>query len=105
VACNETTIVDGLADLTATLRCLADLLEAKNSHGLAVAREPRYKAARQGDAEMVDEMTMAAQLGIQPRTLGEYRRRGKFPGCWLRNGKKVLWRVQPTIEAWTKGIP
>jgi len=55
-------------------------------------------------ANLVDEMTMAAQLGIPAKTLADYRREGRLPKCWIRNGKRVLWRVKETVTAWENGI-
>jgi len=49
-------------------------------------------------------MTMAAQLGIPAKTLADYRREGRLPKCWIRNGKRVLWRVKETVTAWGNGI-
>ena len=53
---------------------------------------------------LLDEKTMAAALNISKRTLGRHRRDGRLPGCWLRNGGRILWRVAETHEAWERGI-
>ena len=94
----------GLADLTTAVHRLADLLERSVPEGLGDEQEPLYNAAPSLSDEMVDEATMAEQLDIPERTLGKYRRQGKFPGCWLKNGRRIRWRIYQTTEAWKRGI-
>lgn len=55
-------------------------------------------------SELVDEKMMAAALDISDRTLGRHRRAGRLPGCWIRNGGRIFWRVAETQEAWERGI-
>ena len=47
---------------------------------------------------------MAQMLNIPQRTLANLRRQGRLPKCWLKNGRRVLWRVAETLETWKKGI-
>jgi len=72
----------------------------------AVAPEPnrRYKAPRETNNAVISESEMAALMHIKPRTLGTYRRKGKLPGCWVRNGRKASWYVEQTLAAWARGI-
>ena len=98
--------VSGLSDLTAALHRLADVLQQGllGAHGESFAKLHPDRTVEE-DTTLEDEATMAARLRIPVRTLGAYRRQGRFPGCWLRNGRRILWRVEPTLAAWGKGIP
>lgn len=102
---NRTINVAGLADLTAAICRLVDLLDATGCHRLGGDQKPLYNTAPPQEAEIVDEVEMAKLIGIPSKTLSNYRRKGKFPGCWHRNGKRILWRVEPTVAAWGRGIP
>ena len=105
--CQPGTIeVSGLSDLTAALHRLADVLQqgVLGAHGESFAKL-HPDSLPEADMTLVDESSMAEQLDIPARTLAHYRRRGRFPGCWLRNGRRILWRVEPTLAAWEKGIP
>ena len=59
---------------------------------------------RSDDNGLVDEETMAKMLDLSKRTLADYRRRGRFAGCWIRNGRHIRWRVAQTLSAWERGI-
>ena len=72
--------------------------------GVAPAIDRRYKGVSEANRDLVSEKEMAALLDIKPRTLAGYRRKGKFPGCWVKNGKRVQWRVDDTLAAWSRGI-
>ncbi len=71
--------------------------------GLGGATETLYTRPPES-SDLVDEKTMAAALNISPRTLGRHRRAGRLPGCWIRNGGRILWKVAETREAWERGI-
>jgi len=91
--------------LTDAIHRLCDLLEQVGVQGLGGQGKARYTpGAASMAANLVDEMTMAAQLGIPAKTLADYRREGRLPKCWIRNGKRVLWRVKETVTAWENGI-
>jgi len=90
-------------DLAELLRHLADALEAHNS-GLGQPGDTRYTRPTEDHDQLVDEATMAAKLGISRRTLAQHRRHGRLPGCWVRNGRKVLWLFEETMETWRRGI-
>ena len=70
---------------------------------LPVRGDSRYRL-QSTDDEVVDEATMAQLLDIPPRTLARYRREGRIPGCWLKNARRIRWRVAPTLDAWQRGI-
>lgn len=82
---------------------LITLLENPSKAGLGGAAEPRYTRPP-GDSGLSDERSMAVILGISPRTLARYRRDGRLPACWVRNGGRIWWRVAETREAWARGI-
>ena len=71
--------------------------------GLGDPVNTRYTSPPQASG-LVDEKTMAATLGISNRILGKYRREGRLPGCWIRNGGRIHWRVAETLETWKRGI-
>lgn len=48
---------------------------------------------------------MSEQLGITKRALAEHRRKQRFPNCWVKNGRVILWHVAETVEAWRRGLP
>lgn len=54
--------------------------------------------------EVVNEKQMSEILGITRRSLADYRRKGKLPNCWVKNGRKIRWHLNRTIDAWRKGI-
>ena len=72
--------------------------------GLGRDLEPRYSTARNMTNDTVDEKTMASLIGVTKRTLGEHRRRGRLPGCWVRNGRRIYWMPEQTLQAWKRGI-
>ena len=53
---------------------------------------------------LIAEQEMAALLDRSPRTLAKYRRAGKLPGCWVRNGRTTLWKKEATLGAWQEGL-
>lgn len=95
---------DGLGTLVSALNRLADVLEGQFAGGLGGEQKPLYKAAPRSDGNLVEEPAMANQLGIPVRTLSKYRRQGRLPGCWIRNGKRILWRARETVALWERGI-
>jgi hypothetical protein len=94
-----------IGDLTVALNRLATVVEDALQQYLTLGQTgtPRYThgAADQG---IVGEKKMAELLGISPRTLAEHRRRGRLPGCWVKNGRRVCWMPGKTLEAWKRGI-
>ena len=58
----------------------------------------------QDEFDLASEQEMAARLGLNPRTLAKHRRSGKLPGCWVKNGRRVLYDVEQTLAAWRKGL-
>lgn len=65
----------------------------------------RYTRVRTEQSHMISEDEMAAVLDIRPRTLGDHRRMGKLPGCWIKNGKRVLYDRDQTLAVWKRGLP
>ena len=94
-------LLHSIAQLTDTLDALRAAIEGA---AVPVRGEPRYTCAVDTPREIVGEKEMAEKLNITRRSLAGYRRRGKLPGCWFKNGKRVQWRVGPTLEAWNRGI-
>ena len=105
------------AGLTQQIAALAeavkDLADAINRRSAAQENRPpdlgvdppsRYIGRPDPEVGLVDEPAMAQQLGISIRTLARYRRDGRLPGCWLRNGKHIRWRVPETLAAWQRGM-
>ena len=68
--------------------------------GLGVPAEPRYTPP----PELVGEAEMATMLGIPRRTLTDHRKLGRLPGCWVKNGRRILWLAETTKNAWREGI-
>ena len=95
-------IADGLIRLAASLDRLTTVLESRQG-GLGESMKPLYTRPPEPPG-LVDEKTMAAVLNISNRTLGQHRRDGRLPGCWVRNGGRISWRVAETREAWERGI-
>ncbi len=102
--CPEPHSMTEIAELATAINRLAKVIEKHGLRELGGKSESLYKAAPEAEPEMTDEVTMAAQLSIPARTLGSYRRKGKFPGCWIRNGKRIRWRVDQTVASWKRGI-
>jgi len=92
--------------LTAGVNRLAQAIEDASSllSKLGLGEQPRYNSDGSEDSNPVDEATMAKKLDIPKRTLGQYRRDGRFPNCWVKNGRSVRWRVAETLEVWKRGI-
>ena len=95
-------IVGAVNRLTDAVNRLAASLEQQSSP-LGEGDRTRYTRAS-NDSDLSDEKTMARILNISYRTLGRHRRAGRLPGCWVRNGGRILWRASETQEAWNKGI-
>ena len=94
--------------LTAAINRLAAAIEQGTSprlDALGGSQGTRYTCVGTELSPMMTEQHMAAVLGIKPRTLGDYRRRGKLPGCWVKNGKRVCYYRDETCAAWKKGLP
>lgn len=94
-----------IRDLVTAIEKATRVLEQIDLAKLGGGHKPLYKAAPLQEAGILDEAQMASMLSIPKKTLGNYRRQGKLPGCWLRNGKHTLWRVEPTLTAWKQGLP
>ncbi len=92
-------LVKAVSRLAAAMESQRDIREK----GLGGAESTRYTRPPNA-ADLVDEKTMAGILNISGRTLGRHRRAGRLPGCWIRNGGRILWRVAETQEAWERGI-
>ena len=89
--------------LTAAIERLASAIQNLVPGGLGERGKPRYPVCAADDG-LVSEAAMAEKLGIPPRTLARYRRQGRVPGCWIRNGKRIRWQVVETQEIWKRGI-
>lgn len=92
--------------LIETQQRIATALEEISSalrKGLGGGQHPAYPDG-DGLSDLITESEMAVLLDRNPRTLAKYRRAGKFPGCWIRNGRSTLWRKQPTLMAWREGL-
>jgi hypothetical protein len=96
-----------LVELTDALHRVASALESTQAttRSLGQSGAPRYTRDAADESTVVGEKKMAELLGISPRTLAEHRRRGRLPGCWVKNGRQVCWMPQKTLEAWKWGIP
>lgn len=96
--------------LIAAIERLASAVEIRGaafgpaSNELEPADACRYTRPLGALPPLADEPAMAKVLGIPARTLGVYRRMGKLPGCWVRNGRRVGWDVARTVEAWKRGV-
>jgi hypothetical protein len=89
--------------LITAIERLAAAIEIIAPGGLGDMRESRYPVCPPNDG-LASEEAMAQMLDIPARTLAKHRRAGKFSGCWIRNGKRMLWRVAETLETWSRGI-
>jgi len=58
----------------------------------------------QDEFDLASEQEMAARLGLNPRTLAKHRRSGKLPGCWVKNGKRILYYIEETRVTWKRGL-
>jgi len=88
--------------LASAIDRLAAAIEEQN-RSLGSEATTRYTRSPE-NAELVDEKTMAKILTIPRRTLAYHREQGRMPGCWVKNGRRILWHVLATREAWRKGI-
>lgn len=86
----------------ATERCFVAV--ERCSGLLARFLESRYTSVTESNQQLVGESEMASILSISRRTLAHHRKSGRFPNCWLKNGKRVFWRETETVEAWNRGI-
>lgn len=91
--------IDSIDRLTCAVERLGIAVEA-----LGPLARSRYTNTPESNGDLVDEGTMAEMLKIKRRSLGEHRRKGKLPSCWLKNGRRVFWNVSDTLEAWKQGI-
>jgi hypothetical protein len=82
---------------------LITVIETRRDTGLGGAAEPRYTRPPE-ETDMVDEKAMARILNIPRRTLAYHRDQQRLPGCWIKNGRRILWHVHATREAWMRGI-
>lgn len=88
---------------TEAIERLVHAISAYRKPGLGGAVETLYTSPP-GGPDVVDEKKMAMVLGISHRTLAKYRRQGRFPNCWIRNSRRIMWKVSETQESWTRGI-
>lgn len=91
-----------LTRIADTLDRLVEGIEQQNKR-LGVSEGTRYTRPPEPSG-LEDEKTMAGLLHISDRTLGRHRRNGRLPGCSIRNGGRILWKVAETREAWERGI-
>jgi hypothetical protein len=93
-----------LRELSAAITRLASAMEISLpvKPELAEVATPRYQSDTVED--VIDEETMAGELGIPKRTLARYRREGRFPNCWIKNSRRVRWERQKTLATWKRGI-
>ena len=91
--------IDAIDRLAGAVERLSNVIE-----GLGPFEDSRYTTARNVSNDMVDERTMAILIGITQRTLGEHRRRGRLPGCWVKNRRRICWMPEQTLKAWERGI-
>lgn len=95
-----------LTDLVAAVSRLANAIERADSRhaSLGPDHDSRYTSVSDVTNDTVDERTMASLIGVTKRMLGEHRRRGRLPGCWVRNGRLICWMPEQTKRAWKRGI-
>lgn len=93
-------------EITIAMNRLADAVERHCDciDGLGRAIHMRYTNDERDEDGVLDETSMASFLGIAPRTLAGYRRRGTLPSCWIKNGKQIRWHVERTLAAWNEGV-
>ena len=91
-------VIDAIDRLTGAVERLGDVIE-----GLGPVGNSRYTSLKDA-RDLADEPTMAEMLRIKRRTLAKYRRQGKLPACWIKNGRQVRWHVYDTLEAWKRGV-
>lgn len=89
-----------IEQLTAAILRLAAAVE-NVQQPLGVPSEPRYTPP---PPELVGEAEMATMLGIPRRTLTDHRKLGRLPGCWVKNGRRILWLADTTKDAWRRGV-
>ena len=91
--------------LVTEINRLSTAIEALHPNKTELARSLKVDHEQEvNPSEMADEETVAGILGISKRTLGEHRRKGKFPGCWIKNGRQISWKIKNTMDAWRAGI-
>jgi len=93
---------DAIDELTVAINRLAAAAERIGAR-LGDPPPTRYTSPP-NEPDLVDERTMAGLLNISNRTLGKYRRDSRFPNCWIRNSRRISWKVSETQEAWDRGI-
>lgn len=92
-------LIQSIDALHAAILQLNDILK-----GLGRDPESRYSTFAQATDDMLDEQSMAERLGITRRLLAQHRKKGRLPGCWVKNGRQFRWHVHETLEAWKRGI-
>ncbi len=100
-------LIDAVNRLTEALEPLGRLTEAiERLERERIAAQTSQNVSRPlpGTDDLADEATMAKRLSIPKRTLAQYRRDGRLPNCWVKNGRRILWRVAETLDAWKRGI-
>ena len=96
---------ENIERLAIAIEKLAAAIESR--HGdteLGGGKEPRYTRIASATPDLASERAMAELLRISERTLAEHRRRGRLPNCWVRNGRRISYRVAVTLAAWDRGI-
>lgn len=101
----STACISDIQRLTEAVNRLADVMERlpATNEELAHSGDSRYVPGS-SMGTMLNEEAMAGLLEIRKRKLAEYRRQGKLPGCWVKNGRRVRWNVRRTLEAWQRGV-
>ena len=90
--------------LISEVRHLAETIEGFKKTLLTVFNPGKMVYNNTEPDDLANETSMANKLSIPPRTLARYRREGKFPECWIKNGKRILWKVTETFDVWRRGI-
>lgn len=99
---HDSRILDVFTRIADALDRLSEGIEQQNNR-LGDDEGTRYTSPPE-PSRLVDEKTMAEILTIPRRTLAYHRDQGRLPGCWVKNGRRILWHVEATREAWKKGI-
>lgn len=89
-------LIEVIVNLTAAIE--------QQTKALGPAGDPRHTRAADAETELVNEAAMASILDISRRTLAHHRLNGRFPACWVKNGRRILWHVVATTDAWRNGI-
>jgi len=103
----ERSIPDKIDRFITAIDRLASAIESFTSaqKGLGGTANTRYThKENEESSDSATEQEMAEKLGIPQRTLGNYRRQGRIPNCWVRNGGRIVWKVAESQAAWDRGI-